>query len=280
MDFKFLIVMDNTNLSIKEIKEICSNLENKVIDMYLNRYTQKVICSTLSIKRHFIDKLVRTYALGRFRDRKLSYCGKVLTDMPEFWYFLGLFASDGNLYYKSNSVDTIQFTLDDREALEDIKNILQCNNNIKDYKRGNKVRWYINISDVHLVKTVQDIFNSNCYRKTFNIKFPKIPNIHSLVMFLRGFFDGDGCFAKSHINGFFNFKIYCASASFINTLYSILCNIVSTGVHFYNGNTLEITAQEKVYKLCKFLYSYNPLIGIIRKRERAMQHINNYELKI
>lgn len=272
--------MDVTNLSIEEIKEKCSELENKVIDMYLNRYTQKVICSTLSINRHFIDRLVKKYTLGRFRDRKLSFCKNISPSVPEFWYFLGIFASDGNLYYKSNSVDTIQFQLDDKEALVDVKNVLQCNNTIRKYFKQGKDRWYLDISDSKLIKTVQDIFDSKCYRKTFDIKFPDIPNKESLVMFLRGFFDGDGCFAKGHIEGFFNFKIYCASSSFINSLYKILCNIVSNGVHFYKGNTLEITAQEKVYKLCKFLYSYNPNIGIIRKRKRAIQHIKNYELKI
>lgn len=272
--------MDVINLPIEVIREKCSVLENKIIDMYLERHTQKEICSVLAINRYVIDRLVKKYYLRRFRDRKLSFCKNISPKVPEFWYFLGLFASDGNLYFKSKSVDTIQFLLDDKEALEDIRNILQCNNTIKKYYRQGKDRWYLSISDSKLITTVQEIFNSDCYRKTFDIKFPTTPNKESLIMFLRGFFDGDGCFAKGHIEGFFNFKLFCASKSFIETLYNTLCKIVTDKVHLYNGNTLEITAQEKVYKLCKFLYSYNPNIGIIRKRRRAMQHIRNYELKI
>jgi len=272
--------MDIANLTIEEIKERCTEQENKIIEMYLNRDTQKKICETLSIGRYTIDRLVKKYSLVRFRDRKLSYCSNVNPEEPEFWYFLGLFASDGNLYLKSNSVDTIQFTLDDKDALESIKDILGFNNEIKYYKRGNKMRWYVSISDASLIKAVKDIMGSDCYRKTFSLKFPNIPNTECLSMFLRGFFDGDGSFSVSAIKGFYNFKIYCASPQFVQALYATLVSIINKGVHLYKEAFIEINSQENVYKLCKFLYSYNPTIGIARKRERAMQHIRNYELKI
>lgn len=99
-------------------------------------------------------------------------------------------------------------------------------------------------------------------------------------MFLRGFFDGDGSFSVSAIKGFYNFKIYCASKQFAQSLYDTLVSIVHKGVHFYKEAYIEINAQENVYNLCKFLYSYNPFVGIQRKRDRAIQHIRNYELKI
>lgn len=272
--------MTTTELSINEIKEQCNELEKNVIDLYLDRKTQKEICNKLHITRGKIDTIVKKYNLTRFRDRKLSYCKNTDLNKPEFWYFLGLFASDGNLYYKSHSVDTIQFTLDDKEALEDIKNILKCTNDVKTYTKGNKERYYLNISDASLIKIVRNVFNSDCYRKTFNIKFPHIPNKESTIMFLRGFFDGDGSFTKSAIKGFYNFKLFCASKQFVQSLYEKIKSIVHQGVHFYKEAYIEINAQKNVYNLVKFVYSYNPTIGIVRKRERAMQHIKNYELKI
>lgn len=272
--------MNTTNSTIKEIKEHCTEQEIKIIDMYLNRYTQKVICNSLSTSRHIIDRLVKKYNLGRFRDRKLSYCKNINPEKPEFWYFLGLFASDGNLYLKGKSVDTIQFTLDDKDALLSIKEILDCNNEIREYKRGGKMRWYMSISDSSLIDTVRSIFGSNCYRKTFNIKFPDISDSLCLSMFLRGYFDGNGSFSVSSIKGFYNFKIYCASKEFAYSLYNTLVSIVHTGVHFYKESSIEINAQKNVYNLCKFLYAYNPTVGIARKRNRAFQHIRNYELKI
>lgn len=272
--------MTTTELSINEIRKQCNELENNVINLYLDRKTQKEICNKLHITRGKIDTIVKKYNLTRFRDRKLSYCKSIDLSKPEFWYFLGLFASDGNLYYKGHSVDTIQFTLDDKEALNDIKNILECTNEVKTYIKGKKERYYLSISDTALIKTVRNVFDSDCYRKTFSIKFPYIPNKESTIMFLRGFFDGDGCFAKSAIKGFFNFKLFCASKQFVQSLYEKIKSIVHQGVHFYDGAYIEINAQKNVYNLAKFLYSYNPNIGITRKRERAMQHIKNYELKI
>lgn len=272
--------MTTVNLTMNEIRLQCNEKENNIIDLYLERKTQKEICKTLNITRGVIDTLVRKYQLTRFRDRKLSYCKYVKPEKPEFWYFLGLFASDGNLYYKSHSVDTIQFMLDDKDALDDVKNILGCTNEVKYYKKSGKWRWYLSISDPKVIQTVRNIFGGDCYKKTFNIKFPNIPNTKCLIMFLRGFIDGDGSFAKSTIKGFFNFKLFCASKQFAKSLYKKLIDIVHQGVHFYKEAYIEINAQKNVYNLMKFLYSYNPVIGIQRKRERAMQHINNYELKI
>lgn len=272
--------MNTVELSIKEIKEHCTEQECSIIDMYFNRNTQKEICAALNIDRHIIDMLVRKYNLSRFRDRKISFCKNVNPQEPDFWYFLGLFASDGNLYLKGKSVDTIQFTLDDRDALESIKEILGCNNEIKQYKRGAKMRWYLTISDANLINTVRCLMGSDCYRKTFSLQFPNITDTNCLSMFLRGFFDGDGSFSVSVIKGFYNFKIYCASPQFTQSLYDTLVSIVHKGVHLYKGAYIEINAQENVYNLCKFLYSYNPNIGIARKRDRALQHIRNYELKI
>lgn len=139
----------------------------------------------------------------------------------------------------------------------------------------------MSISDSKLVKIVQKIFNSPCYRKTTTLTFPDIPNENCMKMFLRGFFDGDGSFSKTRKNGFYTFKIYCASKEFTRTLFEILRTIVSEDkVHLYKNAYIEICTQYDVYLLFKFLYSYNPNIGIKRKRDRAIQHIENYELKI
>lgn len=272
--------MNKVELPLTEIKNSCNDLENNIITMYLNRFTQKKICSTLNIKRGKIDTLVKKYNLTRFRDRKLSYCTHTDINNPEFWYFLGLFASDGNLYLKSNQVNTIQFTLDDKEALVCVKNIIGCNNEVKCYIKSKKPRYYLSVSDTVLIKTVQQIFNSSCYRKTFNLKFPIIKNKVYLSMFLRGFFDGDGSFTKSRIKGFYNFRLYCASKDFILSLYNILKENLDIKVHLYKDAYIDVSSQKEVYKLCKFIYQYKPLIGIKRKYDRAFQHIKNYELKI
>lgn len=272
--------MSNQELPIESIRTQCNTLENQIIDLYFLRKTQKEICSMLNIKRHTIDNLVKRYRLGRFRDRKQSYCRNISPEDPKFWYFLGVFASDGNLYLKSNSVDTIQFTMDDADALNCIRDILDCTNQVKKYNKQGKERFYLSVSDACLIKTVREIFQSDCYRKTQTITFPKTKNKEQLEMFLRGFSDGDGSFAKSNITGFYNFKVFCASEKFTQELFKVLTSIVKERVHLYKNAYIEISAQKQVYLLCKYMYSNNLEIGIKRKQERAMQHIRNYEVKI
>lgn len=164
--------MTTTNLTMNEIRLQCNEKENNIIDLYLERKTQKEICKTLSITRGVIDTLVRKYNLTRFRDRKLSYCKHVEPEKPEFWYFLGIFASDGNLYYKSHSVDTIQFMLDDKDALDDIKDILGCTNEVKSYKKAGKWRWYLSISDPKVVQIVRNILGEIATKKLSILNFP------------------------------------------------------------------------------------------------------------
>lgn len=266
------------NYSLEEIKKDCSELELKILYLYLNRVKQKDICMQLSIKRFNIDRLVAKYNLNRFRDRKNYCCNSINIKDPKFWYFLGLFASDGNLY-KSGTTDIIQFTLDDYEALEDIKNILQYTGKIQQYKKLNKIRYYLKISDSELINTVRKVFKNDCYRKTNNLKFPEIEDKECLIMFLRGFIDGDGSFAKCKNPLYYRIKLYCASADFFESFCDKISNITNSFT-IYNNLYLEISSQKSVYKVLKYLYSIFPEIGVKRKKERALQHIKNYELKI
>lgn len=274
--------MCSKNYSLEEVRSKCSNIEQSLLDMYLNRKKQKEICNILNITRSKIDAFIKKYNLKRFRDRKNYYCKNIDVSNPNFWYFLGLFASDGNMYV-CGGIDVIQFTLDDKEALEDIKNILGYTGNIYEYSKLGKIRYYLKISDSNLINIIKSIFG-NCYRKTKTLIFPHIKNNNNLIMFLRGFIDGDGSFTKYSNPDFYKFKLYCASSAFIsnfNALISVIINGRVSKKHLYiTENSIEVSSIEAVYNLFKFLYSYNPNIGIIRKRERAMQHIRNYELKI
>lgn len=50
--------MDTKNLTVEEIKNHCSSLEKEVLNLYLQRYTQKQICDRLDVSRGKIDNLV------------------------------------------------------------------------------------------------------------------------------------------------------------------------------------------------------------------------------
>lgn len=235
--------------------------------MYLDRVKQKDICNTLQITRGKIDTFVRKYNLKRFRDRKNYICKNIDINNPDFWYFLGLFASDGNLCV-CDGIDIIQFTLDDKEALEDIKNILGYTGNIYEYNKTNKLRYYLKISDTKLINTVKSVFD-NCYRKTHSLIFPQINDKNTLKMFLRGFIDGS--FTKYNNSKFYKFKLYCASNLFMIEFNNCISNIINGDIlkknMYITGNTLEVSSIKAVYILFKFLYSYHSNIGILRKKK-------------
>lgn len=266
------------NFSIDEIRAMCSEKQNQILDLYLQRKKQKEICEELGVTRGNIDLLVKKFNLTRFRDRKNYCCTHVDKEDPLFWYFLGLFASDGNLYV-CGGIDVVQFTMDDLDAVETIKTIVGYTGPIQQYIRTGKIRYYLKISDSLLIRTIREVFGSDCYRKTFTIKYPSIDNEDKQKMFLRGFIDGDGSYAKKRVPGFYNIKLYCASQIFYMELLSVL-NSITVGVNSYKNKYIEIDRKESVYKVLKHLYSIYPNIGIQRKNMRAMQHIRNYELKI
>lgn len=276
--------MDSKNLTIAEIKNCCSNLEKQILTMYLDKRSQKYICNHLNVKRSKIDALVSKYNLTRFRDRKNNKCRNIDINNPTFWYFLGLFASDGNLY-TTNGIEVIQFTLKDEELIDLIIYILDFTGEKRKYCKSGKTYYYIRISDTVLIKTVKEIFNSDCHNKTANLCFPKINNNLNIKMFLRGYSDGDGSFCKTATPGFYNYSIYFHTKNMAETVLNLFKSITAGHPVSYkhskaSGTMLEIYRREDVYKFAKYLYSDYENICLTRKKERAIQHINKYELKI
>lgn len=273
--------MSKENFSLEEIKQECNELENKILDYYLQRKKQKDICEELNISRGKIDSLVKKYKLTRFRDRA-NYTidlEKISIDIPNYWYFLGLFAADGNLH-TTNKVDIIQFNLKDFDALKAIKEIIGYTGEIKTYiKQGSEI-YFLGITNKDLINSVNTVFKTDCHKKTKKLIFPDIPNKECLCMFLRGFFDGDGSFRAIKNSKFFRFGIYCDSVNFILELEKVLKQITTENVSLYNNTSIEIASKKGNYDLFKFLYEfYESPFCIERKKKRAMQHIIAYEIE-
>lgn len=272
--------MDKTNFTLDEIRQDCLESENQILDLYLERKKQKEICESLGINRGKIDSLVKKYKLTRFRDRAnftVNESSLTISNV-NIWYYLGVFASDGSLTTAKSGTQIIQFTMDDLDVLEHIKEILGYTGEIKNYFKQGKTRYFLAMSNKALIQFTNTIFSSDCHRKTDFIEFPKIPNEGCLIMFLRGFIDGDGSFRTSRNESFYRFAIYCKSKQFILKLKECIDNIIGKPCSFYNNSTIEISSQEGNYKLFKFLYEkIDNKYYMKRKYERAKQHIIAYE---
>lgn len=104
--------MDKKNFSMDQIREDCSEVELKMLEMYLNRKKQKEIIEELGVSRSKIDHFVARYGLTRFRDKNLYCLDESVIDIsnPNYCYFLGFFAADGNVHLTNSGSEIVQFT--------------------------------------------------------------------------------------------------------------------------------------------------------------------------
>ena len=271
--YKNLRNMNKTNFTLEEIRKDCSELEQRILEMYLNRKKQKEMIEELGITRSKIDHFVARYRLTRFRDRN-NYCldeTRIDINNPEYWYFVGFFAADGSVNLTNSGSEVIQFTQKDKEPLEDIINILNYSGEIKKYEKSGGV-WFLAITNRKLVASLKEIFGE-IYRKTSTMKFPDIPNDECLGMFLRGFWDGDGCLTIANDSRHYIAEAYCDSKEFLDSLEKILIDHNIKMNRFSEGKHFAINAKDEVSKFIGLLYGYNSPIGLPRKRALAMLHL-------
>ena len=264
--------MDKTGFTLEEIRKDCSDIENKILDMYLNRKKQKEMMEELGVGRGKIDHLVERYKLTRFRDKN-NYCiDETVIDInnPEYCYFLGLFASDGNLHLTNSGSEIVQFTMKDRDVLEDVKKLFRYTGEIKTYKKqGERTYYFLGITNKKLVSSLKEIFG-NVYRKTSVLIFPEFSNNDCLSMFMRGFWDGDGCFTLANSKLYMG-ELYCDSVSFMNTFCKHLENLQMSFSRI-DEKRVSFSAQKSVTIFIDFIYSYDSTLGMARKRGLAMLH--------
>lgn len=268
------------NLSLKEIEKCLTEQQLQILDLYLKRVKQKDIINQTKCTRSNIDTLVAKYNLSRFRTRNnYTINTKVLNKYnPSIWYFLGWFASDGNLHTTNSGTNIIQFTLKDFEPLEQLKSLLEYSGEIKTYNKFVKSKesfnsyYYLGISNNSLINFISEIFNRDMHRKTHDLEFPEIPNESCVRMFIRGFWDGDGCFTLNSANNCKAAKIHCSSLTFCEGLQNFLNTI---GIHslISTKNTcpeLSIYRKDSFKNFVDWLYTEYPEFGLTRKKEKAL----------
>lgn len=90
-------------------------------------------------------------------------------------------------------------------------------------------------------------------------------------MFIRGFWDGDGCFTLSKNRRTYVGEMYCKSESFMKGFYKCMekYNIHVTG----NTEYIRISENKGMTDFIKFIYSYKSIYGLPRKRALAFLHL-------
>lgn len=158
------------------------------------------------------SKLQRRYTLDE------SYFDKIDTEAKA--YFLGLFYADGCNNITRNTIN-ISLISKDKHILETFQKELRSNRPLQFVEKSKKnPNWQDHfILSINSKKLCDSLNKLGCPQaKTFKLKFPtsEIVPDHLLRHFIRGYFDGDGCFTtyitkSKHNNKIYPSKKYCFS---------------------------------------------------------------------
>jgi hypothetical protein len=177
----------------------------EIINKYkTNNYTLAQLSREYGIRGDSIaDMLVRrniklrsmSDALRRYKDNH-SFFDKI--DNEEKAYFLGLMYADG---YNNEQRGTIKLSLSeiDKDILEKFQKAIESNRPLHFYSPKSKNMkqqsvYSLCINSKYLSKSLS---NLGCMqRKTFILEFPTVDQVPECLLrhFVRGYFDGDGCF--------------------------------------------------------------------------------------
>lgn len=204
-------------------------------------------------------------------------------------YLLGFFIADGWLNV-GNSRFGLQIKEEDNIVLHYIKNEFVNDSVISTKNRTTETVTRKNISTIRWTSShMKDIFmnkykilENKTYDKTFIFPFEEIPE-HLIRHFIRGFFDGDGCFSK--IKQSLSITIISTSLNFLNQIAKYFTNLSeginevireingkTTNYYTLNFNFERTDKPEKVLKIYNYLYDDSELY-LIRKKDKIESYL-------
>lgn len=197
-------------------------------------------------------------------------------DCQEKAYWLGFFAADG---YNHRSKGCVEFRLhrQDKEILEKFKVSIKSNNPIRLYKNT-----YCNLSlySQHLCDKLSEYGLKQA--KTYTLQLPKLED--SLMQhFIRGYYDGDGCFSVTKRNNRKNpdSKVYQFNITGMEGPLSIIqqylvdnANVVKNSLK-RRKSTIAVTIHYSGKGVCKKILDYlynNATIYLQRKYDKYSKY--------
>lgn len=260
------------------IKNDFSRLDTTIIDLYQNGKSCQAIAKDLNLDRSTVYYRLVKNNIALRQKKGIKHCikkhvisleffkEKVESNRDDFDYFLGLFATDGNVYKNmiriggitDENVEFLQHWCDFLDNKVVVHRTLRNNNtsyqNIVQFK---------NQDIVDYLKQFGIVPN-----KTFTLELPYINwNV------LRGVFDGDGSIIKDKRCLSYKFSIVTASEKFaqqLNDFYTsnqIKSHIYIDTSHQNPLYRIVVMNQADVYKIYQYIYK-NPKYFLQRKYEK------------
>ena len=249
----------------EEIKmQICDLYQNN--KMPINQIQRELGVDYMTIRRVFNKYNIKTRSISesnRKYDLNENYFDEINTQNKA--YILGLLYADGNVT-KNKYAMQLSLQEDDKHILDEIKNELKTDIPLYYKERHDHLKnvYCLIINNMHMH---QALINKGVIpQKTFFVQYPDFLDKNLIRHFIRGYFDGDGCFyygkRKDRKNSYHALFSICGTVYLCNGIKNILEN--ELGVHcrisYCHNKTespirsLTVSGTKNVQKVLDWLY--------------------------
>lgn len=210
---------------------------------------------------------------------KQNYNNKYFEDInsEQKAYWLGFIAADGCVY---NTCLVFNLGIEDKKHLQKFQECIGSNYNLKYIKEDNKIfgdyiynyrAYSLNIRSKNMTTDLKKHGITNC--KTHTVCIPNINN-NLIKHFIRGYFDGDGCFFnkdnkfKVHFVG--NKKMLLGIKNYLENNININKNSITPVKKVFQ---LQYAKKDQVISILNFLYE-DATIWLDRKKEKFLEALS------
>jgi len=261
-------------------------IEECIVNDYINGITNKILSKKYSLHRSTIQSI-----LNKKNIKLKSICDTSrkhliinenyfnIIDCEEKAYILGLLFADGNLRQNGFELTLVET---DKEILEKISKIIY-NKIVLNYKKSRHYRnsSYVCKPQYRLIvtsnKMKNDLMKHGCVQaKSFKIRLPKL-NDDMYKHFIRGYFDGDGCFYVSKKRQNVVKVSITSNIYFCNELIDYIKNIhkikIKSKIRYGEIGEVTISNKNDVITFMNWLYDGSSIF-LQRKLEKYQKFLN------
>lgn len=247
---------------------------DKIYNNYKNGKTIQQLADNMNVSYAFIAKKLTGRARRAGPSRKIKINDFSFAKLtPESCYWAGFIAADGNV--QGNSV-IIHLQKKDVGHLKKFANFLNTTAKIWEKDESCGISFRSNL----IVKDLKERFNI-IPNKSLVLCPPNINNSELIYNYIRGYFDGDGCFSYGARSKQMSFEIYSGSKNILEWILKNLKNLnVSQKVNVYkkqkNCFRFDFTGNRQVKIIMDWLYNDSNyfLERKFKKYQEAMSEIN------
>ena len=275
---------------------------NEIIELISKGLNNRQISEEIEIPQRILSEMLKHFNIENKNKRYIKninhdYFNNI--DNENKAYILGFLLADGcvlvepkkkngEIYSYSKRISFCN-SISDYEIIEKIRNEISPQSNIKIFQNNKgtvnrKPQCVLRIGSSEIVDKLIDIDIKPRKTEDLNFKFDfSIIPEHLIRHFIRGFFDGDGCFSK--IRQSLSITIISTSLNFLNQIAKYFTNLSeginevireingkTTNYYTLNFNFERTDKPEKVLKIYNYLYDDSELY-LIRKKDKIESYL-------